>query len=52
MKESIHSAFVVNKNFKIQIVKSSGYNTDHIVVLISMLCPDGSIYIDGVVLLV
>jgi hypothetical protein len=52
VKESLHSAVVVKKNFKIQIVKSSGYNTDYIVLLIFVLSPDGSIYIDGLVLLV
>jgi hypothetical protein len=33
VKKSLHSAVVINKTFKIQIVKSSGYNTDYIVVL-------------------
>jgi hypothetical protein len=51
VKEYIHPVVVVNKSFKILIVKSSGYNTNYIVVLISVLCLDGSIYIDGVVLL-
>jgi hypothetical protein len=51
MKQSIHSAFLIDKTFKIQIVKSSGYNTNYIVVLISVLCADASIYIDGVMLL-
>jgi hypothetical protein len=48
-QSSVHPAVVVNKPFKIQTVKS--YNSDYIVVLISVLCPDGSLYIDGVVLL-
>jgi hypothetical protein len=52
VKAPIHPVIVVNKTFKIQIVKSSGSNTNHIVVLISVLCPDGGIYISGVVLLV
>jgi hypothetical protein len=38
--------------FKIQLIKSSGNNTDYIVILIFVLSPDGSIYIDGVMLLV
>jgi hypothetical protein len=54
VKGSLHSMVVVNTTFEIQIVKSSGYNTDYsyILVLIFVLCPDGSIYIDGLVLLV
>jgi hypothetical protein len=51
IRESVHSVVLIDKTFKIPIVKSSGYNTIYIVVLISVLCPDGSIYIDGVVLL-
>jgi hypothetical protein len=43
---------LIDKTFKIQIVKSSGYNTDYVVLLISVLSPDGNMYIDGVVLLV
>jgi hypothetical protein len=39
----------VNKTFKTPTVKS--LNTDCTVVLISVLRPDGSIYIGGVVLL-
>jgi hypothetical protein len=49
VKESIHPVVAVNRTFKIPTVKS--LNTDYIVVLISVLCADGSIYIDGVVLL-
>jgi hypothetical protein len=49
VKQSIHPAVVVNKTFKIPTVNH--YNTDYIVMLGSVLCPDGSIYIDGVVLL-
>jgi hypothetical protein len=41
-KPSTHSVVVVNKTFKTPTVKSLG--TDYIV-LISVLCPDGSIYI-------
>jgi hypothetical protein len=41
---------IVNKTLKIPSVKS--LNTDYIVVLISVVCPDGSMYIDGLVLLV
>jgi hypothetical protein len=51
MKQSIHSVVLTDKTFKIPTVKSSGYNTNYIVVLISVRCPDGTIYIDGVVLL-
>jgi hypothetical protein len=43
---------VVNKTFKIPTVKSSGYNTDYIVILISVLCLNDRIYMDGVLLLV
>jgi hypothetical protein len=52
MAKSFHSAVVVNKDFKIPTVKSCGYNIDYIIVLIIALCPDGSMYSDGVVLLV
>jgi hypothetical protein len=45
VKESIYPAVVVNKTLKISTVKSSGYNTDYIVVLIIVFYPDGSIYI-------
>jgi hypothetical protein len=51
MKQSIHSVVIIDKTFKIQTVKTSGFNTNYIVILISVLCPDDSIYIDGVVLL-
>jgi hypothetical protein len=37
MKESIHSVVLVDKTFKIPTVKSFGYNTDYIFVLISVL---------------
>jgi hypothetical protein len=50
VKESINPVVVVNKAFQIPIVKSSGYNAGYIV-LKHVLCPDGDIYIDGVVLL-
>jgi hypothetical protein len=40
---------VVNKTFKIPTVKS--LDADYIVVLMFVVCPDGIIYIDGVVLL-
>jgi hypothetical protein len=43
VKGSIHPVVLVNKTFKIPTVKS--LNTDYIVVLISVLCPDGSKYI-------
>jgi hypothetical protein len=46
VKKSLHSVVVINKTFKIPTVKPSGYNTDYIVVLIFVLIPDGSIYID------
>jgi hypothetical protein len=48
---SLHTAVVINKTFIIHKVKLSGYNTNYIVVLTSVLIPDGSIYIDGAVLL-
>jgi hypothetical protein len=48
VEESIHPVVVVNKTFKIPIVKS--LDTDYVVVLIYVLCPNGSIYIDSVVL--
>jgi hypothetical protein len=53
MKYSIHSVALIDKNFKMPAVKTFGYNTNYSVLLISVLCPDGSIhvYIDGVVLL-
>jgi hypothetical protein len=51
VKEPTRSVFVVNKIFKIPTAKSSGLNTDYIVILISVLCPDDSIHIEGVVLL-
>jgi hypothetical protein len=38
VKQSVHSVVVVNKTFKIWIVKS--LDTDYIVVLKSVLCPD------------
>jgi hypothetical protein len=44
VRESLHSAVVVSKTLKIPTAKSSGYNTDYIVVLIFVLSPDGSIY--------
>jgi hypothetical protein len=50
VKESLYPAVVVNKTLKTQTVKSSGYKTGYIVVLIYVLSPDGSIYIDGVLL--
>jgi hypothetical protein len=37
MKESLHSVVLTDKISKIQTVKLSGYNTDYIVVLISVL---------------
>jgi hypothetical protein len=40
---------VVNKTFKIPTAKS--LDTDYIVMLMFVVCPDGIIYIDGVVLL-
>jgi hypothetical protein len=49
VKQSIYPVVVVNKTFKIPTVES--LNTNYIVILISVLCPDGSIYIDGVVLI-
>jgi hypothetical protein len=53
MKYSTHSVALIDKNFKMPIVKTFGYKTNYSVVLISVLCPDGTIdvYIDGVVLL-
>jgi hypothetical protein len=51
MKESENSVVLIEKLFKIPTVKSSGYNTNYIVILITVLLSDGSIYIDGVVLL-
>jgi hypothetical protein len=44
-KKSLPSVVVINKIFKIQIVKSPGCNTDYICVFIFVLCLDGSIYI-------
>jgi hypothetical protein len=49
VKESIYPVAVVNKTIKIPTVKS--LNTDNIVVVISVLCPDGSMYIEVVVLI-
>jgi hypothetical protein len=51
MKESANSVVLIKKFFKIPTVKSSGYNTNYIAVLKTVLLSDGSILIDGVVLL-
>jgi hypothetical protein len=45
MRESIRSVDLIDKPLKIPTVKSSGYNTNYIFVLISVLCPDGIVYI-------
>jgi hypothetical protein len=44
MKESTHLVAVIDKTYKIPTVKSSGYNTNYIVVLMSVLSADGSMY--------
>jgi hypothetical protein len=44
-QKSLHSVVTVSETFKIQAVKSSGYNTDYTVVLMYVLFSDGSIYI-------
>jgi hypothetical protein len=51
MRESIHSTTLIDKICVIPIVKSSDYYTNYIVVLLFVLCPDGNVYISGVVLL-
>jgi hypothetical protein len=53
MKVSIYSVVIIDKTFKMPIVKTFGYNTNYIDVLISVICLDGTIhvYIDGMVLL-
>jgi hypothetical protein len=38
MKESVHSVVLIGKTFKLPIVKSCGYNTNYIVIFISVLC--------------
>jgi hypothetical protein len=45
MTQCTHLVVAVDTACKIPTVQSSGYNTNYIVILISVLCPDGSIYI-------